>query len=634
MRIALIFTIAAMLLNAGLAQAQIATTIYEIQQDAFADGTHVSIAGVVVTAVDDIPSGYGFWVQEPAGGPHSALYVFVGILAPSGAIIGDIVDVEGMYDDYYGLAEINLSPAYGGFGSFAVVGTGPVPEPQLLRAWQTKTGNPLEAEQWESMLIKLENLTALALDPGYGEWFAEEFGFAVNDTTRCDDGAGVAGPPAGTQMTSIAGILNYSYSDFKLTPRGEYDIVYVGAAPAPDLVYAVVTGESSIDVRFDREVEQTTAENPFNYFLDLGFVTTAVKDAVDPQLVHLTLGAPMLPEILLTLTVLDVQNTDGVPMTPQNTQFWGGINTIAFSQLPDAGGDSSAVAGQVITVRGVVHSVYDVWGSHVYLQEVNPAGGPRSDYNGLEVYCPSYVDTLNVGDVLVVGDLLSEYYNMTSMTQGFYHFNRESTGGTVLDPEVITIDDPTNVLHWERYEGALVKVENVVVVERGGSWNFYEWAVTADNLNWLRVDDLGDYDYVEGLGDTLNITGMVRFVFGEYKLNPRSDADIEIIYQNPIGADDLPAGAKIALAQNHPNPFNPRTKISFAMADAGRAEVTVFDAQGRIVKTLFAGELGAGSHEVFWLGDTDDGEPAATGLYFYSLKANGDSETRKMLLLK
>ena len=633
MRMRLYTTLIVLLLTAGLAQAQVVTTIYDIQQDLIVDGTLCQVEDLVVTAIDDIPTGFGFWAMEQAGGAHSGIYVFLGTIAPPTVIIGDVVDVIGVYDDYYGLAELNLSPDHGGSGSVTVVGVGAVPEPELLRAWQTKTANPLEAEKWESVLVQLENLTALDLDPGYGEWFAEEFGFAVNDTTRCDDGAGVSGPPAGTQMSSITGILHFSYDDFKIEPRAEYDIVYVGAAPAPNVDYAVATGDASVDVYFDREVEITSAENPFNYFFDLGITSTATLDATDAQLVHLALAAPMAPEVLLTLTVFDVQNTDGVPMVPQATQFWGGINTIPFAQTPDAGADSSAYAGQIMTIRGVVHSKYDVWGSHVYLQTEIPEG-PRSGYDGIEVYLPSYVDTLDVGDVLVIGDEVGEYYNMTSLTQPFYYFEKVGSGAAVSEAEVVSIVDPTDVLFWEEHEGCLVKVENVAVVERGGDWNFYEWAVTQDDLNWLHIGDMGDYAYVEGLYDTLNITGVLRFEFGEYKLHPRSDADIEILYQNPNNAGDLPAGAKIALSQNHPNPFNPRTKISFQLAEPGVAKVEVFNAQGRLVKSLHSGQLDAGPHDVIWQGDTDDGDQAVTGLYFYKLSANGASETKKMLLLK
>ncbi len=629
---------AAALCLAAAASAQPIVTIYDLQQDLIADNTVVTVQGKVVTAVDDIPSGMGFWIQESSGGANSGIYVFVGTVTAPTVIIGDVVDVTGLYDDYFptgnpgtGLAELNLSTGHGGQGTYTVVGSGQVPAPIVLRAWQTKTANLVEAEKWESVLVRHLNVTRTATDPGFGEWFALEFGFASNDSTRFDDGLGVARPPAGTQMSSVTGVLGYTFNDFKVTPRGQYDIVYVGAAPAPTLDWAAVTGESSIDVRFDRPVEETSAENAFNYFLDLGTVSTATLDPADPELVHLVLSAPMLPEILLTLTVIDVQNTDGIAMAPEATQFWGGLNTVAFSQLPDAGGDSSAVAGQIVTIKGVIHSEYDVWGNHVYLQEVN---GARSPYNGLEVYLPAYLPEVAEGDIVIIADAQTEYFNMTSFVQPFYYFEKVSSGNPVLAPAVITIGDMSDPSVWETYEGALVRVENVTVVERAGAWNFYDWSVTQDDVNWLKVGDMGDYSYLEGLGDELNITGTLRYEFGAFVLMPRRDADIEILYQNPNGVDDLPAGAQIALAQNHPNPFNPSTTISFVLAQPGEARLEIFDTAGRLVQTLVGSQLGAGDHQFVWTGDTVTGVEASSGLYYYRLTANGESQTRKMLMLK
>ncbi len=626
------------MLMAGFAQAQTVVTIYDLQQDLILVGTEVTVEGVVVSALDLVSGGQGFFAQEAAGGPHSGIYIYMGPAGPTDLAVGDIVDITGTYDEYFGLAEILLT---GVGASYTIVGSTVPPTPVLLRASDLQTYVPVAAgtagtlnpaaEQWECVLAKVENVRVIDLSEGYGSWYGEEFGFAVNDTLLFDDDLEAAAPPLATEMSSVTGVIWYHHDFYRLTPRTAADIVYSGAAPAPQLEYAVATGAATIDVRFDREVEVTTAQNAFHYFIDVGTVTTAVLDATDNQLVHLTLALDMTAEQLLTLTVFDVQNTDGVPMLPTATQFWGNLNTLAFVQAPDAGGDSSAIAGDVVTVRAVVHSKFDVWGSHVYLQEVN---GARSGYNGIEAYMPAHIDDVAIGDILVIGDPLSEYYNMTSLSAPYYYFEIESSGNTVLDPEVVTIGDPTDITHWEQHEGGLVKVENVVVVERGFNANFYEWAVTQDDLIWLRVGDMGDYGYIEGLGDTLNITGVVRYEYGEYKLHPRSDADIEILYQNPNNAGDLPAGAKIALAQNHPNPFNPRTKISFQLAEPGVARVEVFDAQGRLVKSLFSGRLDAGPHEVVWQGDTDGGDSAVTGLYFYKLSANGASETRKMLMLK
>src|SRR4030095_17181291 len=64
------------------------------------------------------------------------------------------------------------------------------------------------------------------------------------------------------------------------------------------------------------------------------------------------------------------------------------------------------------------------------------------------------------------------------------------------------------------------------------------------------------------------------------------------------------AVATTAIFQNAPNPFNPQTMVRFALAEAGRATVRVFNARGELVKTVAAGWFPAGAHSARW-----DGEP-------------------------
>jgi hypothetical protein len=101
-----------------------------------------------------------------------------------------------------------------------------------------------------------------------------------------------------------------------------------------------------------------------------------------------------------------------------------------------------------------------------------------------------------------------------------------------------------------------------------------------------------------------------------------------------VEAEMLRAGAGDELFQNAPNPFNPTTTIRFRLADAARAELTVFDVRGRRIRTLVDEVLSAGEHAQGWDGTNQRGEPVASGVYFYRLTAGDFRETRRMLLLK
>ncbi len=100
-------------------------------------------------------------------------------------------------------------------------------------------------------------------------------------------------------------------------------------------------------------------------------------------------------------------------------------------------------------------------------------------------------------------------------------------------------------------------------------------------------------------------------------------------------AVEEPALPATYLAANHPNPFNPTTKIVFGLAAPADVTLRIYDAAGRLVRTLLAGEArGAGRHEAVWNGRDDAGARAGSGVYFYRLEADGFVETRKMTLLK
>ncbi len=94
------------------------------------------------------------------------------------------------------------------------------------------------------------------------------------------------------------------------------------------------------------------------------------------------------------------------------------------------------------------------------------------------------------------------------------------------------------------------------------------------------------------------------------------------------------APARVALAQNTPNPFNPSTAISFSLPGESAVSLAVFDVSGRLIRTLAAGVLPAGEHTVSWDGRDDRGAAASSGIYLYRLTTNGETITRRMTLLK
>ncbi len=107
----------------------------------------------------------------------------------------------------------------------------------------------------------------------------------------------------------------------------------------------------------------------------------------------------------------------------------------------------------------------------------------------------------------------------------------------------------------------------------------------------------------------------------------------------PIGikqiSNEVPSS--FSLSQNYPNPFNPATKIKFDIPfshlEGGKGgdyvKLLIYDALGHEISILLNEKLKAGTYEVEW---NASGYPS--GVYFYQLKTEEFTDTKKMILLK
>ena len=96
---------------------------------------------------------------------------------------------------------------------------------------------------------------------------------------------------------------------------------------------------------------------------------------------------------------------------------------------------------------------------------------------------------------------------------------------------------------------------------------------------------------------------------------------------------------RTALLQNFPNPFNPETWIPYTLANDADVSVRIYDVQGKLIRQLDVGQQPAGSYlsreaAVYWNGKDLLGESVSSGVYFYTLKADAFSDTRRMVILK
>ena len=93
------------------------------------------------------------------------------------------------------------------------------------------------------------------------------------------------------------------------------------------------------------------------------------------------------------------------------------------------------------------------------------------------------------------------------------------------------------------------------------------------------------------------------------------------------------------LYPDYPNPFNPETWIPYQLSKRADVTLRIYSVNGVLVRTLSLGHRSAGiyqsrSHAAYWDGRNMQGEPVASGVYFYTLTAGDFSATRKMLIRK
>ena len=97
--------------------------------------------------------------------------------------------------------------------------------------------------------------------------------------------------------------------------------------------------------------------------------------------------------------------------------------------------------------------------------------------------------------------------------------------------------------------------------------------------------------------------------------------------------------AETVLMANYPNPFNPETWIPYHLSQDAEVVIRIYDANGRIVRTLDVGFQSFGYYvscgkAAYWDGKTDIGEIVSSGSYFCQIQAGDYTETRKMVILK
>ena len=327
-----------------------------------------------------------------------------------------------------------------------------------------------------------------------------------------------------------------------------------------------------------------------------------------------------------------------------------GLQTIASLQVPLVADSCSASSqlGKAVNVVGVVtHVAYEYSDNFFYLQQGTAANSGIKVFTGADsVFVPQYGDSVRVSGYVDEFNCQTEVVIFTDCAT-VLGSNRK-----VQTRLLANISD----INLEANESMLVTVQGPITVATAmDSTNLgKEWKVgSGSNIAYVGDDTF----FPDGIGYTVvpqpgmildAITGIVgyRRVNTTFpgprpdqnillRLEPRRDNDVDRDYTDNGDGDEIEVVRAFQLQQNTPNPFNPVTTIEFAVPQAGRVALRIYDAKGQVIRTLLDVEYAQPVRDkVSWDGRDDAGRVVPSGVYFYKLETAGEIATRKMLLLK
>jgi hypothetical protein len=140
-----------------------------------------------------------------------------------------------------------------------------------------------------------------------------------------------------------------------------------------------------------------------------------------------------------------------------------------------------------------------------------------------------------------------------------------------------------------------------------------------------------DYDYsIIGHGNPAHYKVSALFFDGETtyrECEQSNDISIQVLSTHKKKGENN--HSENYYSTNYPNPFNPTTKIYFSLSETSNLQIIVFNSYGQEIQQLFKGIKEKGNHELLF-----DGKNLSSGVYYYTIKTDKLSETKKMILLK
>lgn len=308
----------------------------------------------------------------------------------------------------------------------------------------------------------------------------------------------------------------------------------------------------------------------------------------------------------VTYTVTAQDGTTTQDWTVTVTAFQPAVVTIYDIQYTTDPSGDSPYKGQMIQTSGVVTAlnIYQSSFKGYFLQDT------ASAWNGVYVYDPDH-DQVQIGDSVTLVADVDEYYNLTEL-KNVASLVVETTGVTLPGPVALT----TGEASAEMWEGVFVSFTDATCT--ANDLGHAEVSVD-DGTGELIVDDfLYNYDAAAdfAVNNIYDLTGVMNYSFGAYKLNPRSADDI-----SDVTGIHLPtADWKVSV---YPNPSDGRFILEINGMN-GELQISVMNLLGKVVsdRTLSGNETRT----------TLDLSDQPSGIYFLRISDGNNTRVERMVI--
>lgn len=362
-----------------------------------------------------------------------------------------------------------------------------------------------------------------------------------------------------------------------------------------------------------------------------------------------------------SLTLTDTVKTDYVDLDYHSSVFTTPVYKLGF-MLKYLGGDRLELNGSGIDVLDRSKFRFQPAGQEVFGEEFAEFDEPQPEIIDGRVRAIAGYQIKGQG--ILTYAYRSQFYDLVAVDLSWIpipidwarasaDFNENIVPGVYYDantPLGVPVDGvpdavaTTPAIQWQQISsstGTIIHTADIAPMQ-GVATTWYRDDATTDPA------DTGDKKSYGDMG--LTVTNPIKYLYlavTHYILppnHPNVGATYHDYFTHPLqfyanwtsvenaGAGETPLS--FSLSANYPNPFNPVTTMHYQVGQTSGVELAIYDASGRKTRSLVNENKTPGDYVVQWNGLEDSGQPAASGIYFCTMKAGAFKMTRRLLLLK